>query len=97
MIEYLRAWIFANKERNKKNMEFFNDQKALEYVETIVESTDKLIKTGFLQKTDDGNFVLAELANAQVEVRELKKELEIAKNLLKEFENRNEKNVEIQN
>ena len=82
MFEYLKAFIFANKTRNKKQMGFFNDEKAINEIEKLVESMEKLASTGFVERAENGNFVLAELANAQVEVRELKKEIALARQLL---------------
>lgn len=93
MIEYLKAWIFANKAREKKGMEPFNDFKATEYVERLVDSLEKLTSTGLVEKTTDGNFVLAQLADAQVQVRQLENEIKELKETVEFWRN---KNVEIQ-
>ena len=70
--EYLKAWVFANKKRNEKEMGFFKDEKAVEYVEKLLEQMEGLVKTGLVKKTIDGNYQLAELADMQVEMREYK-------------------------
>ena len=84
-MEYLKAWIFKEKkliEQGKSS----SDPVLLKYVEKLFLQMQSLVETKLIRRTKDGNFELAELADYQVQVRELKDENEILKKRIKELE-----------
>lgn len=67
-MKYLIAWIFAQRAIEKKGGQLI-DPNLVKYVEQLVLNVQSLVVSGFINKNSEGNFVLAEIADLQVQIR----------------------------
>ena len=92
-MEYLKAWLFKEQALAKQGKKIHTeDEKTfLKYLEQMLTQVQSLMDTKLIRRTKTGNFELAEVAELQVQVRELKEENTTLKRLLEEH------NVKIHN
>jgi len=69
-MEYLKAWIFLQHKLRDNGEEI--DEILLKYVEQIYDNLTNLVNTKLVERTQTGNFKVAELTDLQVENRILK-------------------------
>lgn len=77
-MEYLKAWLFKEQALAKQGKKIHTeDEKTfLKYLEQMLTQVQSLMDTKLIRRTKTGNFELAEVAELQVQVRELKEKLE---------------------
>lgn len=90
-MEYLKAWVWKEKKLQEQG-KAGADPTLVKYVENLVQQMQGLMDTKLIRRTKSGNFELAELADAQVEVRQLKERIVELETQIEEYSN-----VEIQN
>lgn len=79
-MEYLKAWIWTQKKLAENGEEI--DETLLKYVEKMFTQMQGLIETKLVKRTKTGNYELAQLADSQAEIKLLKNEIFIARELL---------------
>ena len=75
-MEYLKAWLFKEQALAKQGKKIHTeDEKTfLKYLEKMLTQVQSLMDTKLIRRTKTGNFELAEVAELQVQVRELQEE-----------------------